>query len=257
MIMSKAKLLDNIRVVMIHTSHPGNIGSAARAMKTMGLSDLCLVRPKSFPDEQATALASNATDVLDKATVVDTLEEAIAECHLVIGASARRKRSLTWEQLDSRACGELIAKQSISGKAALVFGRERTGLTNEELAMCQYLVHIPANPDYSSLNIASAVQILSYECRMGMDKTISRQDQRAQLMDQSRADNVVSSDAMLGYYDQLQALMIQSGFLDPEEPRYLMQRLRRLYGRVRLRRSELNILRGMLASFEKKMRIRK
>ena len=242
------KGLDNIRVVLIETSHSGNIGSAARAMKTMGLSDLCLVNPKSFPDEQADALASNAKDVLESATVVDSLQDALADFHQVIGSSARFERSLSWDVCDSRRCGEIVAEtvgSNSKARVALVFGRERTGLTNEELAFCQHLVHIPTNPDYSSLNLASAVQILAYECRIGMLSSVNT--------DHVEDEPIVTSKEMQGYYEQLEELMIQTGFLDPQQPRLLMPRLRRLYGRIRVNRSELNILRGILSSFKKHM----
>jgi len=248
--------LDNIKVVLIETSHPGNIGSAARAMKTMGLNNLCLVNPKSFPDKQANAMASNAGDLLDAATVVGSLQAAIADCHLVIGSSARHQRSLSWDVFDSRHCGEIVAEtldSSHATKVALVFGRERTGLSNEELARCHHLVHIPTNPDYSSLNVASAVQILAYECRVAvmLRKKGPNNKSSAKLTDHSASEEIVTTKDMQGYYDQLQDLMIETGFLDPDEPRLLMSRLRRLYGRLRISRSELNILRGILTAFQK------
>lgn len=254
--MQTRNTLANIRVVLIHTSHPGNIGSAARAMKTMGLSDLYLVSPKSFPDAQAVAMSSSATDVLDKAVVVDTLQEAIADCQLVVGASARHERSLSWNIQDSRECGELLANQARDNKVAVVFGRESSGLTNEELAQCQHLLHIPANSEYSSLNVASAVQIISYECRMAWlnhQKNKSLSDET--LNDEAGVNAVsvesVTANEMEGYYKHLETVMIKSGFLDPENPKHLMKRLRRIYGRINLERSELNILRGMLSAFNK------
>lgn len=248
--------LKNIRVVLIQTSHPGNIGSAARAMKTMGLSDLCLVSPKSFPDDVANTMASNAEDLLESAIVVDSLQDAIGDCHLVIGSSARHERSLSWDVFDPRRCGEVVAdvilQKGRQGKVALVFGRERTGLTNEELALCHHLVHIPTNPDYSSLNVASAVQILAYECRVGLLSNIAlNKKQLDETVNHSKDEEIVTSNDMQGYYDQLEKLMIESQFLDPNEPRFLMTRLRRLYGRISISRSELNILRGMLSSFKK------
>lgn len=230
----------------MNTSHSGNIGAAARAMKTMGLSDLCLVSPKSFPDKQAIAMAVHAGDVLDRAEVVDSLQAAIADCHVVVGTSARYERSLAQDVLDARRCGELLAeKVAESCKVALVFGRERTGLTNEELAHCHHLVHIPTNPDYSSLNVASAVQLLAYECRMGIGENVNT------VSGNQIPNDIVTSNEVQGYFQQLQNMMIKSGFLDPAEPKRLMQRLRGLYGRTQLSRSELNILHGMLSSFEK------
>ncbi len=250
MSLGKSNLLCNIRIVLIHTSHPGNIGSAARAMKTMGLSDLCLVKPKQFPHRQASAMSAHADDLLEQAEVVDSLQAAIADCHVVIGTSARYQRSLPQDVFDSRHCGELVAEKLIQKqKVALLFGRERTGLTNDELAHCQHLVHIPTNPDYSSLNVASAVQLLAYECRMALSACYSKSKE----LSLGGADDLVTGKDLQGYYQQLEAMMIESKFLDPNEPRLLMRRLRKLYGRVDLTRSELNILRGMLVSFEKKM----
>jgi len=161
---STASILNNINIVMIQTSHTGNIGAAARAMKVMGLSKLYLVKPKSLPDEQSIAMSSNATDILENAIIVDTLSEAIADSQLVVGTSARHERTLSWDIQDSRSCGKHIAQHINSqsnAKVSILFGRESSGLTNDELAVCQKLVHIPTNPDYSSLNIASAIQILS------------------------------------------------------------------------------------------------
>jgi TrmH family RNA methyltransferase len=247
MSVSKSNLFSNIRIVLMHTSHPGNIGAAARAMKTMGLRDLCLVNPKQFPDEQASAMAAHADDILKDASVVGSLQQAIADCHVVIGTSARHQRSLAQDVFDARRCGELVAGKLVqSQKVALLFGRERTGLTNDELAHCQHLVHIPTNPDYSSLNVASAVQLLAYECRVALSVRDSDLKQAVDAMDE-----LVTARDLQGYYQQLESMMVESGFLDPKEPRLLMQRLQNLYGRVGLTRSELNILRGMLVSFEK------
>ncbi len=242
--MSARNTLANIRIVLIQTSHPGNIGSAARAMKTMGLSELYLVKPKHFPDEQAVAMSSNATDILDNATVVNSLQDALAGCHLVVGTSARHERTLAWDILEPRECSQQLVKQAQTGTVAVIFGRESSGLTNDELALCHYLVHIPTNPDYSSLNLASAVQILSYECR------VATQPNSEMIKDEP--EEVVTADAMEGYYKHLETAMIESKFLDPENPKHLMTRLRRLYGRVKITPSELNILRGMLSAFQKK-----
>ncbi len=251
MSLGKSNLFCNIRIVLMHTSHPGNIGAAARAMKTMGLSDMCLVNPKQFPHQQASAMSAHADDILAQAEVVDSLQTAIADCHVVVGTSARHQRSLSQDVFDSRRCGEFVAeKLNQSQKVALLFGRERSGLTNDELAHCQHLVHIPTNPDYCSLNVASAVQLLAYECRMAI--SVKDFDPGRVVVD--REDGYVTARDLQGYYQQLESMMIESEFLDPKEPRVLMQRLRKLYGRVDLTRSELNILRGMLVSFDKKMR---
>ncbi len=235
--------LSNIRIVLIQTSHPGNIGSTARAMKTMGLSDLCLVNPKHFPDPQAHTMAANADDILQTATVVDSLAQAVADYHLVIGTSARHLRNLSWHTFDPRHCGEAVAKSLAENKkVALLFGRECSGLTNAELSICHYLVHIPTNPEYSSLNVASAVQILSYECRMGF----------ADIKNSSHTldEEIISNKEMEGFYQHLETALIEAKFLDPDNPRYLMPRLRRMYGRIAVTRSELGLLRGMLSAFQ-------
>ena len=248
--------LQNIRIVMIQTSHTGNIGAAARAMKVMGLSELYLVKPKSAPDEQSIAMSSNATDILENATIVESLSEAISTCQLVVGTSARHERTLSWNIQDSRSCGELIAQHASStpnAKVAILFGRESSGLTNEELAVCQHLVHIPTNPDYSSLNIASAVQILSYECRLAaINLQQSQVDTNEKAIDSD--EEWVSADDLDSYFRHLKQVMVDVNFLDPENPRYLMPRLRRLYSRSGINRSEMNILRGMLASIQKQLK---
>ena len=245
--------LSNIRIVLIQTSHPGNIGAAARAMKTMGLSDLCLVNPVTYPDPQADAMASGADDVLNSAKVVSTLSEAVADCQHIVGTSARSQRTLRWSLLEPRECGQYAAKNSPNNKVAIVFGRERTGLTNEELELCHQLVHIPSNPDYSSLNVAAAVQILSYECRVAeldRQKADGADTTQVPLGNESLDEEIVSAEAMDGFYEQLEALMIETDFLDPKNPRYLMRRMRRLYGRIQVTKSELNLLRGSLSAFQ-------
>lgn len=242
--------LKNIRIVMIQTSHTGNIGAAARAMKVMGLSELYLVKPKSLPDEQSIAMSSNATDILNNAIIVDNLSKAIADSQLVVGTSARHERSLSWDIQDSRSCGELIIKHTNSqknAKVSILFGRESSGLTNDELAVCQHLVHIPTNPDYSSLNIASAIQILSYECRLA---AINQQQIPAE--DSIKKDEWVNAEDLESYFKHLEEVMIDFDFIDTDNPRYLIPRLRRLYSRSGITRSEMNILRGMLASIQKK-----
>ena len=249
--------LKNIRIVMIQTSHTGNIGAAARAMKVMGLSNLTLVNPKKAPDAQAIAMSSNAVDILDQAIIVENLSEAIADCQLVVGTSARQDRSLRWDIQDSRSCGELIAKHANNqndAKVAILFGRESSGLTNEELALCQHLVHIPTNPDYNSLNIASAVQILAYECRLatmalGSNQAISTQTSLSK--NANDEDQFVAAEDLDGYFDHLTKVMTELDFIDPKNPRYLIPRLRRLYSRSGIKRSEMNILRGMLAAIQK------
>jgi TrmH family RNA methyltransferase len=212
-------------------------------MKTMGLSDLYLVNPKHFPDPQANVMSSNAADILETATVMESLQQAVADCHIIIGTSARHERTLAWNTFNPRHCGEFVGKNLADNKKiALVFGRERSGLTNKELSLCHHLVHIPTNPDYSSLNIASAVQILSYECRMAsVDIEASSHNLN---------EEIISAKEMDGFYQHLERVLIEVAFLDPDNPRYLMPRMRRMYGRIEVTRSELSLLRGMLSAFQ-------
>lgn len=232
--------LQNLRIVMVETSHPGNIGSAARAMKTMGIKDLRLVSPRKPYSQETWALASGANDIVEQAQIVRTLPEALADCQYVIGASARSERTLQWPQLDSHECGVCVAERLPAQNVALVFGRERTGLTNEELEHCNALTHIPMAFGYLSLNIAMAIQVLSYECAMAV---------RAPLMLAEPEEALASSEAMEGFYTHLEQSLVEARFLDPANPRLLMRRLRRLFGRSAVTVSEMNILRGMLAAF--------
>jgi tRNA (cytidine32/uridine32-2'-O)-methyltransferase len=234
-------MLENIRIVLVNTSHPGNIGAAARAMKTMGLSKLCLVSPKLFPHDKANEMASAAVDVLETAQVVPTLNDAIADCHLVIGTSART-RTIPWPLLTPRECAEKMVSEAKNKNVALVFGREQTGLTNEELHRCHYHVHIPSNPEYSSLNIASAVQVLAYELRVASE---------AKPAEVAWDYEYASSEELEGLYQHLERVMVQIEFLNPKAPRQLMARVRRLFNRARLDVMEVNILRGILGAVEK------
>ncbi|MEE4995947.1 tRNA (cytosine(32)/uridine(32)-2'-O)-methyltransferase TrmJ [Pseudomonas alliivorans] len=246
-------MLQNIRVVLVGTTHPGNIGGAARAMKNMGLSRLVLVDPRIFPSPDADARASGATDILEGAQVVATLEEALAGCRLVLGTSAR-DRSLPWPMLDPRASGVKVVEQAGQGaEVALVFGREHAGLTNEELQRCHFHVHIPSDPGFSSLNLAAAVQVLSYEVRMSW---LAACEQPAHDEPSRMAHNaeLATMDEMEGFYGHLEATLVAIGFLDPEKPRHLMARLRRLFGRSEVEHSELSILRGILTETQKAAR---
>ena len=237
-------MLDNIRVVLVNTSHPGNIGSAARAMKTMGIHDLVLVDPVEPPDGRTTAMAAGAVDVLANLRVVDTLAEAVADCGLVIGSSAR-SRTLGWPMLDPRQAGAKSIAEAPQHKVALVFGRERTGLTNDELQQCHYHVCIPANPDYSSLNLAMAVQTICYEVRMHSlaDKPQASPDEAyPQQQDLDR------------FYVHLEQMLLQVNFLRADHPGNVMSKLRRLFNRVRPDSQELNILRGILTAVQKHLR---
>lgn len=235
-----------VRFVMVETSHSGNIGAAARALKVMGFSSLVLVSPRDFPSAEAEAMASGADDVLANARVVSSLAEALAGCHLAIGASARL-RSMEWPVVDGRQMGEQVAREVHSGEVAVVFGRERTGLTNEELAQCHCLMHIPANPAYSSLNVAAAMQIAAYEVRMAMLGAGGEvQISEAEFAD----DPPATSDEVEGFMQHMEQALREVRFIKPERPTQLMLRLRRLYNRVRLTRNEVNILRGIMAALQ-------
>jgi tRNA (cytidine32/uridine32-2'-O)-methyltransferase len=241
------KMLSNIRIVLVNTSHPGNIGAAARAMKTMGLSELYLVAPKVFPHVNADEMASSALDVLGQAKIVETMEQAIADCSLVVGTSAR-SRSIPWPMLSPREFAEKAALQPRDPKAgskiAVVFGREQSGLTNEELQCCHFHIQIPSNPAYSSLNIAAAVQVIAYELRVASEVD-------SLVVSASHEDEYVSANDMHGFYEHLEKTLVQIDFLDPKVPRQLMPRLQRLFNRLRLERMELNILRGILTAISK------
>lgn len=240
-------MLQNIRIVLVETSHTGNMGSVARAMKTMGLSNLYLVNPLVKPDSQAISLAAGVSDVIGDAQIVDTLDDAIAGCSLVVGTSAR-SRSLPWPMLDARECGVKSVEEGQQEPVALVFGRERVGLTNEELQKCHYHVAIQANPEYSSLNLAMAVQIIAYEVRMAW-LAAQEKAQPAPVYAESPYPLV---DDLERFYQHMEQMMLTSGFIREGNPGQVMSKLRRLYTRARPERDELNILRGMLASFEKR-----
>ena len=247
--------LDNIRVVLVNTTHPGNIGGVARAMKNMGLSSLTLVEPKAFPSPDADARASGATDLLEGAAIVSTLEEAVADAHLVVGTSARG-RHIPWPIMDPHEMAGVIAKAqsgSASSHVALVFGREDRGLTNEELQLCHIHVHIPSVESFSSLNIAAAVQVLAYECRMAYLANQTAVQQAPQWGTEWDADLAEHKELEL-FYEHLERVLIDVEFLDPEKPRQLMPRLRRLFQRALLDKIEINVLRGMLTHIEKKRR---
>ncbi len=234
--MNKPTSLDNVRIVLCQTSHPGNIGAAARAMKTMGLSQLMLVRPKKFPHAEAEAMASGATDVLDRAVVCDSLQQALTGCSLVVGLSAR-KRELSHELVTAREAASQVVQVAASQPVALVFGTEMSGLSNAELIQCQQLAMIPANPEYSSLNLASAVQVLSYELR---------QAALAPVLQDNATFPLAGHDEVEGFFAHLEETLVRIGFLDPLSPKRLMPRLRRLFARARLEKEEVNILRGIL-----------
>lgn len=240
-------MLQNIRIVLVETSHTGNMGSVARAMKTMGLSNLYLVNPLIKPDSQAISLAAGASDLIGNASIVESLDEAIAGCSLVVGTSAR-SRSLPWPMLDARECGVKSVEEGQQAPVALVFGRERVGLTNEELQKCHYHVAIPANPEYTSLNLAMAVQLIAYEVRMAWLQA----QEAAEPAPQYAESPYPLVDDLERFYVHLETMMLNSGFIRKDQPGQVMSKLRRLFTRARPERDELNILRGMLSSFEKK-----
>ncbi len=238
----------NIRIVLVNTTHPGNIGGAARAMKNMGLAELYLVEPKEYPAPRAVWRAAAARNILDGATIVETVDEAIADCGLVVGTSARERR-IPWPLLNPRECGEKIYRESATHKTALLFGREDRGLTNEELQKCHYHVHIPSNPDYSSLNLATAVQVLAYEVRMA-----SLADEQGNLPALTDWDQPPVKSADLEYFhEHLATTMAELKFYDPENPKQVLTRMRRLFNRVRMDEMEVSILRGLLTAVQRKI----
>ena len=234
--------LDNIRVVLVHTSNPGNIGAAARAMKNMGLSQLYLVAPHRYPADEATWRAANAADLLARAVVVETFDEAVAGCALVVGTSAR-ERSIPWPLLDARAACQRIYGEARGHGVALVFGREDRGLTNEELQKCQLHINIPTDAAYSSLNLAMAVQVVAYELRMAHVS--------GQLPADPMADwdlDCADAEAIERLFTHMEQALGAMGFLKADAPKQTMTRLRRLFQRTRLDVMEVNILRGILTS---------
>lgn len=240
-------MLDRIRIVMVNTTHPGNIGAAARAMKNMGLSDLCLVSPKRFPDPEAEARSSGATDLLDACSVVDSIEEATQSCHLIVGTSAR-SRHIPWPIMNPRELAGVVAQMGSEKRIAILFGREDRGLTNEELHQCHYHVHIPTNPDYASLNVAAALQVISYELRMAV--TVAEACESPQWGVEWDHD-LANAEELQQLFAHLEQTLTAIDFLDPDNPRQLMARLRRLLLRAAPDKVEVNIIRGILKSVNK------
>lgn len=234
-------MLSRCRIVLVETSHPGNIGAAARAMKTMGLRELYLVQPGRYPSADATARASGANDVLADARIVTRLEDALNDCTLVLGTSARL-RSLRWPIINPREAAQLAVRQAGDQKLALVFGRERSGLTNEELSLCHQLIHIPVDRAYQSLNLAAAVQVVTYELRMKFADTKPEQTPEP-------GESPAPAEVMGGFYKHLEETLLGVGYLNPDNPRHLMPRLRRLFHRARPTLNEINIMRGILKAF--------
>lgn len=243
-------MLSNVKVVLVGTSHSGNIGSAARAMKVMGLSEMVLVDPQCEVDAQAVALAAGASEIALNARIVSSLEEAVEDCVLVVGSSAR-SRTLEWPMLDPRECGEKFAVEGQKHPVALVFGRERTGLTNEELQTCHYHVCIPANPEYSSLNLAMAVQTLCYEIRVAHLNQV-----QSQYAPQAEEEYPRHKELEM-FYEHLEKVMIETQFISEAQPGQVMNKLRRLFNRARPEAQELNILRGVLTAVGKSLQNKK
>lgn len=229
-----------VRIILVGTTHPGNIGAVARAMKNMGLKDLMLVNPRYFPHEDATARASGAEDILESATVADSLAQALADCVYAAGASAR-SRAIDWPCMEPRECAARLIQESAGGTVAVVFGPEKSGLTNEDLDRCNTLLTIPTNPAFSSLNIAMAVQIICYE--LYLSQQIAPEPQEP---DVPRA----TSEEFEHFYNHLEVVLTDSGFLDPDKPRLLMRRLRRLFVKAEPDKNEINILRGILTALQ-------
>lgn len=243
----------DLRIVLVATSHPGNIGAAARAMRTMGLTQLVLVTPEAFPHKDATAMAAGADDVLDAARICADLDEALADCALVYGCTARRRSVALPERSPREAAGELLAATT-RGPVALLFGRERTGLTNEELQRCHAAVHIPADPGYSSLNLAAAVQVLSYELRValldGADPTPSARDAEGE-----PGEPAATHGELEGFFGHLERTLVDIDFHKGRAPEIVMQRLRRLLLRATPDQRELRILHGILADAQRMARL--
>ena len=250
-------MLSNIKIVLVETTHPGNIGAVARAMKNMKMNNLWLVSPKIFPSADATARASGADDVLAGATVCRTLQEAIADCQLVIGASARG-RTISWPEITPRECAEKIlipdgnrrdcSRQSCGihtvpgDKVAIVFGRENSGLKNHELDLCHFLLRIPCNSEYSSLNIAAAVQIVCYELFVTSGLAV----QEEIFVGDKGEDPLATAAQMESFYTHLSEALTDIGFMHPAKSKSIMRRLRRIYNRIQMDTKELDILRGIL-----------
>ncbi|MFT6900808.1 MAG: tRNA (cytidine32/uridine32-2'-O)-methyltransferase [Colwellia sp.] len=257
----QSSLLSNVRIVLVNTSDCRNIGSAARAMKTMGLSELILVDPIEMPNGQAQALAAGATDVLKNAKVVSTLAEAISECGLVVGTSAR-SRTLPWPMLEPRGCGEKLVEEAHNFPVALVFGRESSGLTNDELQLCHFHVQIPANPDYSSLNLAMAVQTLSYEVRTNY---LIDQQKAFKVKGENLSKNLPKKELCEDeypiiaeterFYQHFEDALKATGFIVPTHPGLVMTKLRRLFNRARPDVKEVKMLRGILASVQRAAKV--
>lgn len=234
--------INQIRIVLVEPSHPGNIGAAARAAKTMGVENLVLVNPNIFPDKQATIRATGAVDVLDRAIVCNSLNEAISNCTFVVGTSSR-ERGLPCPEITPRTLGKRVWQELQQGSVAIVFGRESSGLSNEEMDLCQYATTIPANWEFGSLNLAAAVQVVCYEIFMAtLEQAPVNSDEK---------DELATLDELEWFFQHLQEVLLSIEYLDPKQPKLLMRRLRHVYNRARLTQTEVNILRGILSSTQR------
>ncbi len=238
-------LLGSVKIVLVGTTHPGNIGATARAMKNMGILNLVLVTPKEFPSDVATYRSKAAKDVLEKAEVFDDLESAVSDCELVIGTSARG-RTVPWPILNPKKAAEEVSNAALNNNVAIVFGREDRGLTNEELGLCNLHVHIPTDPEYSSLNVAQAVQILVYEIRVALlDNEEERDYWDVQLANNEQIERLI---------DHMDELMQEVEFYDVDNPRKLLIRVRRFFKRSKIDLMEANIFRGLFSTIQKKFK---
>lgn len=233
---SLQKYRDNVRVVLSHTTHPGNIGAAARAMKTMGLRHLYLINPRHFPDAQSTAMAAGADDILANAVVCSSIDEALQGVVFTVAMTARL-RDISIEVKSPREAMPLVLQQAATQPVALLFGTEMSGLTNEEMGKAQVLVNIPTDPDYSSLNVAAAVQVMSYELSVAAQSFVPSAPEI----------QPATHEQVEGFFAHLEKTLFEIGFFTTQNPARLMQRMRRLYARARLEQEEINILRGILS----------
>ena len=243
-----------IRIVLVGTQHPGNIGAAARALKTMGLSRLVLVAPEQYPADEAFRRAAGADDLLAAASVVATLAEAVADCRFVLGCTARSRR-VALQELDPRAAALRIVDLAATDQVALVFGRERTGLSNEELQLCHAAVHIPANPGYSSLNLAAAVQVLAYELRVALLAASGQASPGNEARQEARQEVAASHAQLEGFFSQLGETLDDIDFHKGRAPDSAMRKLRRLFLRADLNEQEVRLLRGILADAQRMARL--
>jgi len=249
------QLLDRLRIVMINTSDSGNIGAAARAMKTMGLRQLVLVQPEEFPTAKATARASAAADLLHKARVVQTLDEAIGDCQLVFGTSARL-RTIPWPLIDPRQGAARVMNEPVGADIAILFGREDAGLTNEELRRCHFHICIPANEEYPVLNIGAAIQVICYEMRMAALERQANPVVPGLSGMQQWDEPLVSSEDMERFLRHFEETLLDIDFFDPNNPKQLLTRVRRFFLRTRMDRLEMNLLRGVLSTVQKRVKER-